>query len=107
MTKAGYMPRQSLDATGFDNTFQLLGTLSAAGVIIKIVNNSNVDIDVSTNGGVDEHDFVPAGSFFIYDMRTNRDPEHDFVFPNRTQFTIRGVAAGSGSVFLVGLREIT
>lgn len=106
--KAEYLPRATRNATTFDNTFQTLGTgITSPSVLVKIINNSNVDIDVSTNAGTDEHDFVPADSFFLYDMRANHGREDDFGFPTTTQYHIRGAAAGTGLVYLVIIVEGT
>lgn len=103
--QAEYLARQSRDSSTFDNTYQTLGSaLSSPACLIKVVNNSDQDVDVSVDGSTD-HDFVPAGSFFLYDLRANHGREYDFVFKLGTQFYVKGAAAGTGSVYLVVLRE--
>ncbi len=105
--KADYLARSERDASTSDNTFQTLGiSLTSPAVLVKIINNSDTDIDISIDGGVTEHDFVPSDGFFLYDMRANHGKEFDYVFPVGTQFTIRGAAAGAGNVYLVVLREV-
>lgn len=103
--KAIYLTRQDRDSSTFDNTYQTLGSSFAApAVLVKLINNSDQDIDVSTDGTTD-HDFVPAGSFFLYDLRANHGKEYDYVFSTGTQIYVKGAAAGSGSVYLTVLRE--
>jgi len=105
MTKrAEYLERQSRDSSTFDASYQTLGSsLTSPAVLVKIINNSDQDIDVSLDATVD-HDFVPAKSFFLYDLRANHGRDADYVLQTGTQFFIKG-AAGTGSVYLVVLRE--
>jgi len=104
--KAEYLTRGTRDASTFDNTYQTLGSsLSSPAVLVKIVNNSDTDIDVSIDGSTD-HDFCPSDSFFLYDLRTNAGRFYDFVFPVGTQFYIKGAAAGTGDVYLVIISEV-
>ena len=106
--RAGYLPRQERDSSTFDNSFQTLGVaLAAPGLLVKIINNSTVDIDVSIDEGVTEHDFVPAESFVLYDLRANHGKDKEYGFPASTQFSIRGAAAGAGNVYLIVIREVT
>ena len=106
--KAEYLAVQTQNSTGFDNNFQALGTaLTSPAVLAKIINNSNIDIDISLDGGTTSHDFVPSESFFLYDLRANHGREFDFVFPTGTLFHIRGAAAGTGLVYLVVIAEVT
>lgn len=103
--RAEYIARQSRDSSTFDNTYQTLGTsLASPAIVLKIINNSDQDIDVSTDGSTPE-DFVPSGSFFLYDIRTNHGIEDQFAFDLGTQFYIKGAAAGTGSVYLIALKE--
>ena len=105
--KADYLARQERDSSTFDNSFQTLGvSLTSPAVLVKIINNSDTDIDVSLDSGTTEHDFVPSDSFFLYDLRANHGRESDYVFPTGTQFHIRGAAAGTGNVYLIVLREV-
>lgn len=100
-----YIARQSRNSSTFNNSYQTLGSaISSPAVICKIVNDSTIDIDVSTDGSTD-HDFVPANGFVLYDLRTNHGVDQNFMFPKGTQFYIKGSAAGTGSVYLIVLRE--
>jgi len=108
MTKrAEFLSRRERDSSTFDNTFQTLGTaLTSPAVLVKITNNSTVDVDVSLDAGVTEHDFIPAGNFTLYDLRANHGRNNDFVFVLGTQFTIRGAVAGTGNVYLTVIAEV-
>ena len=106
--KAEYLPVQTRNSTTFDNTFQTLGTGQASpAIIVKIINNSTIGIDISIDGGVTPHDFVPVGGFFLYDLRSNHGRVDDFGFPTGTQWHIRGASAGTGLVYLVVIAEVT
>lgn len=102
-----YLTRQERAASTFDGTYQTLGDpLEFPAVLIKVINNSNQDIDVSIDG-VTDHDFVPASSFFLYDLRANHGVLSEFVFIQGTQFYINGTmdAGNTGDVYLIVLRE--
>ena len=102
---ADFMPRRSRAGSTFNNTYQTLGAaISDPGVIVKIVNNTNQDLDVSIDG-TEDHDFVPANSFVLYDFRTNKGEENDFLLPKLRQFYVKGAAVGTGNVYLVVVRE--
>lgn len=102
--KARYIPRNSRDSATFDETYQTLGSAFGAPVILfKIVNDSDVNVDISTNA-VDDHDIVPAGSFTLYDLRSNKGVEDMFSMSSGTQFYVKG-AASTGSVYLIAIRE--
>jgi len=105
--KAEFLARGERDSSTFDNTFQTLGAaLTSPAVLVKIINDSDTDIDISIDGGTTEHDYVPNGSFSLYDLRANHGRINDFVFPQGTQFTVRGAAAGTGNVYLVVIAEV-
>lgn len=105
--KAEFLTRGDRDSSTFNNTFQTLGTaLTSPAVIIKISNNSTIDIDVSLDGGTTNHDFVPADGFILYDLRANHGRTDDFIFPQGTQVTVRGATAGTGSVYLTVIAEV-
>ncbi len=102
-----FLARAERNSSTFDNTFQTLGgALASPTILVKIINNSNTDIDVSLDAGTTEHDFVPADSFVLYDIRANHGREFLFAFREGTQWHIRGAAAGVGNVYLVTLRDL-
>jgi len=90
---------RSIDSATFDGTYKDLGTpLEFTSRIFKITNNSNVDITVSYDGGDTDHEFVPAGSFLLIDVCSNRVATAQFVLSRLTQVSVKG-AAGAGSVY--------
>lgn len=98
-----YNPMQSIDSTTFTGSYIPLGIpIPNTSRIYKIVNNSNVLIKVSINGTTDM-DVLPANSFVLYDLGTNRgNPSADTALPQGTQFYVNG-PAGTGLVYLVTL----
>lgn len=103
--RAEFLTRQSRDASTFSGSYQTLGNpLSDSVVLIKCINNSDQAVDVSVDG-ITDHDFIPSGSFFLYDVRTNHGVNKDFRFQKGTQFYVSG-AAGTGDVYLICIREI-
>lgn len=104
--RAGYQARGTLNSTGFDNTYQALGVpLPHSACIVKIVNDSAVNIDISTDG-VTDHDIVPANGYLVYDLRTNHGDFIDFALQAGTQFTAKGAAPSTGLVYLVTWKEV-
>ena len=98
-----YNTRISIDSATFTGSFQSIGILSDDAILVKIVNNSGVDIDVSIDG-TNSVDFVPANSFVLYDIQTNHGFERKFAFPKNTNFFVKGTAS-TGSVYLVSFSE--
>lgn len=97
-----YDTLRSIDSATFTGSYQALGTpLLHPGTIVKLVNNSNVLVTISTNG-INDHDIAPAGSFFLYDETANTPSNGDdaIFVPQGTQFFVKG-AAGAGLVYLV------
>ena len=88
-------------ASTFDGTFQTLGSaITRPARLIKLVNNTDQDLDFSFNG-TDQHDFVPAGGFSLYDFTSNRVLER-FEMQAITQVYVRSAGgAGTGDVYLI------
>ena len=96
---------QSLDTSGLSGSYLFLGQLSYPARIIKITNNSTVDVTVSTDGTTDM-DIVPLGSFVLYDIGTNKGTSAPCTdFANGTSFFVKG-SAGTGSVYLTYLYSV-
>jgi hypothetical protein len=106
-----YLPRQSFNSANFANTttWHTLATLAGAAIIYKIVNNSGVDVDVSVDGGTTSHDVVPANSFVLYDIRTNRRKDEQFAIKNLTVFSVKALTGetvpGTGLIYFITMRE--
>lgn len=101
-----YMPMTSANSTSLNGTYQLLFTVSEPAVIVKCINDSNVNVTLSIDG-VTAHDFVPAFGFFLYDIRTNHGREQQLAFKIGTQFYVNGAAGAgnAGSIYFVALNE--
>ena len=68
----------------------------------KISNNTQGDMYFTTNTAQDEM-FVPAGSFTLYDLQSNINPQFDdkFVLAIGTQFSVKQITAPvAGSVYI-------
>lgn len=102
-----YNPMETIDSGLFTGSYLPLGTpVPTTARLFKIVNNSNVLITVSTDG-VTDMDVLPANSFVLYDLGTNRgNPSADTALGQNTQFYVSG-SAGTGLVYLVTLYAST
>lgn len=80
----------------FTGSFQTLGSVLSVNPIIMILDNqSDVDVEVSTDGTNTWKTFS-AGEALVLDMRANNGLAANFTFPISTQFYVRGTA-GTGS----------
>ena len=82
-------------------SYQFMGMLPAPGSIVKIVNNSTEDIDISDDGTRDV-DFAPSGGFWLYDMTTNTQNLQGRYLAEGTRIFIKGTA-GTGKIYLIVL----
>ena len=100
-TSIAYEPIKSIDSSTFTGSYQAVGAATVTEArIFKIVNNSNKGVTVSLDGSTDV-DFVPASTFVLYDLGTNRgSPSPTLVLQPGTQFYVKG-AAGTGLVYVV------
>ena len=96
---------RSIDSATFTGVYQAIGTpLTRPIRIFKFVNNSTALVTISWDG-VNDHDILPAGSFFLYDITTNHsnvEGTQGMYVKTGTQFYVKG-AAGVGSVYLICL----
>ncbi len=89
-----------LAAEDISPTYVPLGdSLENPARIIKMVNTTDVDILVSTNGS-DDMDVCPAGGFFLYDIMSNKSEQSCMFVDQGTVFYISGEPT-TGSVYLV------
>ena len=75
------------------------GPLLFPSYILKMVNNSNVLVTVSIDGGTDI-DVCPSGGFWLYDEGKVGQTAHIPAVSKGTQIYIKGVA-GTGLIYLV------
>jgi hypothetical protein len=92
---------RTLAAGGISGTYAPIGTVFNHPMrLFKIINTCNADVTISFDG-VTDNDYVPAGSFVLYDCTTNKVlPDTTFVFANGTQVFAKGTVA-TGAVYVV------
>ena len=101
--RATYDGLRSLAHGSISGTYAALGTtLVYPARILKIVNNTDGDMLVSTDG-VNDMDFLAANSFVLYDLSTNRQVAgQQYTFPAGTQFYVKqSTAPTKNSIYLV------
>jgi hypothetical protein len=82
-------------AAGYSN----LGTPLANPIrLFKISNDTTGAITISYDGGVTDHDHLPANSFLLIDISSNRVWDCEFSLKVGTQISVKG--AGAGTVYL-------
>lgn len=101
------MPMSTFNSATLTGSFQAIGSpLPDEARIVKLVNDSTVPVVISIDG-VTNHDIAPAGSFFLYDVGTNRGNSASVLCLQKgTQFYING-SAGTGSIYLVAWFGLT
>ena len=90
---------QSVDASTFAGSYVALGTLVEPSRIMKITNNSTVDVTLSWDGGVTDHEYVPTGTFILLDCTSDAGSSGLLEIVAGTVFQVKG-AAGTGNVYL-------
>ncbi len=82
-------------------SYQTLGSpLTLACCLIKFVNNSSSDVTISWDG-LNDHDFIPANSFALYDVCSDAGTIRGLYVPRGTQFYVKGTGVLAESVYLV------
>lgn len=66
--------------------------------ILKINNESTAAITVSFDGGTTDHEHIPANSFVLIDICSNRVDSAELVISANTQVAVKG--AGAGTIFM-------
>ena len=95
---------QSIAHGSISNTFAPIGSAATSAIrMFRLINNTDGDMFISLDG-VNNHFFVPAGSFVLYDLCTNREwAGRFFVLPIGTQFYISYSTSPSKNSFYVEL----
>ncbi len=98
----------SLDSAAFDGSLIAINPagLSEACFMIRVINNSSVDIIISYDGG-NGHDFVGHGQTLQVESQMNSQP-NNFIckFPKGTIVYASAAEAGDGSIFLAGYYQV-
>ncbi len=90
---------QSVDASTFAGSYVALGTLTEPSRILKITNNSTVDVTLSWDNGTTDHEYLPTGTFILLDCTSDAGSSGLLEVRTGTQFSVKG-AAGTGNVYL-------
>jgi hypothetical protein len=94
---------RTLGFAGISAAYASVGSPTAFPVrAFKISNNTAGDLYFTTNLSQDEM-FLAAGSFTLYDLQSNINPQFDdkFVLAVGTQFSVKQITAPvSGSVYI-------
>lgn len=105
VSKAVPEPLRTLGFAGISATYAEVGTPSV-GMIRNfcITNNTQGDMIFSIDDTEEDgHWFVAAGSYKLYDIQSNINPQFDdkYVFPVGTQFYVKQLTAPvSGDVYV-------
>lgn len=85
-------------------SYTAIGTAFAHPMrLIKIINTCNTDMNISFDG-VSDNDYIPAGSFSLYDLCTNETADAGWFFRIGTQVYVKQASApASGSIFVIAL----
>jgi len=99
------IPRQEFDAATLTTSYQAFDVngLGDEAQVFKMLNNSDIDVDVSFDGTVD-HDFIPAGGAFVYDFTANKERTYASL-RNRQLVFLKAAAAGTGKIYLMGYTQ--
>lgn len=90
---------RSIDSSTFTGSYQAVGTkLTHRTRIVKFTNNSTKDVTLSWDGTTD-HEFLPAGSFMLIDVSSDRETSNIFEIGANTQFYVKG-SAGAGLFYI-------
>lgn len=100
------LPLRSINSTTFTGSYLPVGDAFESPVrLLSIKNNTTVVVTISFDG-VTDHDFIPIGSFVLYDFGTNRGTSADALdLPEATQISVKA-AAGTGSLFVTSFAAV-
>jgi hypothetical protein len=95
---------RSLGSGSISGTYAAIGTPFAHPMrLLKIINTCNTDMVISFDG-INDNDYVPAGSFSLYDLTTNQYSTAGWFFRINTQVYAKQTSApGSGSVYVIAM----
>jgi hypothetical protein len=88
-----------ISATTFTGAYQPVGgPLAQSARIVKFQNNTTSTVVISWDG-VNGHDFLPAGSFLLIDVSSNKENAISFEIQQGTQFYVLGTV-GTGNFYI-------
>lgn len=91
---------RSVAATSFNGTYIPLGIpIVFPARMMKFTNTSASDILISFDG-VTDHEIIPASTFLVLDISSNRVWDCEFCLPAKTQVYISGAVQPTGKIYL-------
>jgi len=93
----------SADLTGVFQAINPLGLSRPCG-LIRLVNDTDVDVVVSYNG-IDENDYLQTGKVLEVNIRTSSDYNHLAQFSKGTVVYVSGGAGQSGNLYLTAYSQ--
>ena len=102
------VPQAEINSAGFNNAFQAInpnGGLPHGCFLIRIINDSTVDIDISYDGVV-VHDFLKTKSEITYNFQSNSQPNNFIANMRGGQIVWVAGNAGVGEVKLTGYYQV-
>ncbi len=101
------IPLSTANSAAFAGAYVLLsgaGGVTHPCIMLRIINDSNVDVTISYDG-VNDHDFIPANTQLTLNFQTNSQPQNNVCsLAQGTRIYVKG-AAGIGLVYLSGFYQ--
>jgi hypothetical protein len=80
--------------SAFTGVYQTFGVPMAHPIrIFKITNNTTVGVTVSYDGGTKDHEYIPAGSFLLIDVTSDRVWDCEFALAEGVQVSFKSDSA--------------
>ena len=101
-SRAFFEPIRSLAFGGISGAYASVGTPTEHPIRAFCISNNTAGDMFFTTDTSEDHIFVAAGSYTLYDVEANVAPSDDkFMFPKGTQFSVKQITAPvSGSVYI-------
>lgn len=91
---------RSIDSATFTGAYQAVGIPLTRNIrLFKVVNDSSVPVTLSWDG-INDHDYIPANAFSLYDITSDKVKDDGWFVSTGTQFYVKG-AAGVRFVYIV------
>jgi len=97
--------RIDFDAASLTVNYQEMNVtgLSTDAQIFKMLNNSNVGVDVSYDG-IEPNDFIVPGGSFVLDFTANAQEERA-AFVKGQKIWLKAASAGAGTIYATGYSQ--
>lgn len=94
----------SFDSSTLSGSYQSVGAITISAQVLKITNNSSVDMTISWDG-VHDHDFIPKMSGFVLDVTTNGE-QLFCAIRKGTNIYVKG-SAGTGLIYISAYAQVS